>query len=157
MSEWDVALSAINMPTSTSPAPLPRSCMSFLVTSRNSCCRAICIGSIAASPSPPLPPRCSLGPPRLTLTQRPDVPGSTGVQYCTSQPALLRLPAHVRQIGQISCPKGVMNNSPRNPEQQALAVLAIHSSSSLTCSVYSRPPRRYIHPRCGGGCGQRLL
>jgi hypothetical protein len=40
----------------------------------------------------------------MTLAPGPSVPGSEGGQYCTSQPALLRITAYFRQIGQISRP-----------------------------------------------------
>ena len=64
---------------------------------------------------PSLPPRSSpLGLPHLTLA-----PGSTGVQYCTSQPALLRLPAHFRRIARIFRPADVMHSA---PHLQVLAV-----------------------------------
>lgn len=114
LSERDGALSAIN-------TYLYLDCPTFLilhvclVTSRVYCCCAICTWSIPAS-LPSLLPCCSpLGPPSLKLGPRLRVPGSTGFHYCTTQPALLRLPAHVHQVGQLSLPKGVMHNAPHNP------------------------------------------
>jgi len=50
------------------------------------------------------------------MTPRPGVSGST------SQPALLRLPAYFRKIGQISRPTGVMHNAPHIPYPHALAI-----------------------------------
>ena len=44
------------------------------------------------------------------------------VQYCTSQTALLRLPAHIRRIVQISLLAGFMHNAARNPYVQALDI-----------------------------------
>jgi hypothetical protein len=46
---------------------------------------------------------------RLTLAPRPGLLGLTEIRYCNSQPSLLRLPAHFRQIVEISRPTGLMH------------------------------------------------
>ena len=102
-------------------------------------------------------PRCSpLCPPRLTLAPGPGLPESTEFQYS----ALLRLPAHCRQIDQISRPMGVMYNALLLMLTCTLwlSVLPLYPFFVLTDLRYiSRPTRRYIRPRCRGGYEGRLL
>jgi hypothetical protein len=62
-----------------------------------------------------------LAPPRLTLAPGRGVSGATEVQYCTSQPVLLSLPAHL-QLGQTFHLAGVIRNVSLNPDLQALTV-----------------------------------
>ena len=110
-------------------------------------------------PSPTVQARCiSLGLPHLTLAPGPGVPPSTGLQYPTSQPALLCLVAHFRQIGQISRPTGVMHNAPHYPYLQALALLCrvIPSSSARACSVFPVLAATSAQ-NVGGGYDRHLL
>ena len=73
----------------------------------------------------PLLPRSPLGTPRLTLAPGRGESGATYVPYCTSQPALLSLPAQRRQLCQTSRPPGAIRNAPLNYDLQALAVRCI--------------------------------
>jgi hypothetical protein len=109
---------------------------------------------------PPLSPYCSpLGPPRLTLAPGWGVSGATEVQYCTSEHALLSLPAHHRQLGQISRLAGAMCKYPHNHDLQALTVRCAVLSPLLphvpTGCLPS--PRRYIRSRNRGECRCLLL
>jgi hypothetical protein len=67
---------------------------------------------------------------------RPGEPGSTEVQYCTWQHALLRLPAHFRQIGQICCPTGVMNMLLIIPFYRCPLCRAIPSSTAKALQLF---------------------
>ena len=157
VSERAGALFAINSPTSTSPAPLARTSMPVWLTSGASCFCAICNGSTTASLlSSTAPDSSPLGQPCLTLAPRSGVRGSTEFQYCTSQSALLRLPAYVSQIGQIFRLMVVVHSSPHNPDQQVLATrCAVLSLLRPHWPALSFPsPRRYICARCGGESGR---
>ena len=72
---------------------------------------------------------CSLAVPTRTATfdyvARAGCAGSDGVEYSTSQPALLRLPAHFRRISHISRPTGEMHNALHNPYPQTLAICCV--------------------------------
>jgi len=145
-------LSAIGTPTSTSPAP-PLSGWSLMSPD----VVLFVMGEKWIPSYSPLPSHCSpLEPSRLTLAPGPIVPWSTVVQYCSSQPVLLRLAAHFRPNGQISCPTELMHNAPHNSYLQAVSVrcalLPLLRPQCISC-----PPRRSIRPRCGGGYGCRLL
>jgi hypothetical protein len=90
------------------------------------------------------------------------VPGSTEVQYCTSQPALLRLPVHFRQIGHISRRTGLKHNALHNPYQQALVVRCVglfllrpHDPAVFISRPH--PPGCFVRQRCTGGCERHLL
>lgn len=103
-----------------------------------SLCYPICNGSRVESFLSSTAACSPLGLPHLTLAPGPVVPGSTGVQYCTSQPALLRLPAHFRQIGQIYRPAGVMYNAPHNLWLSAVSCHPIFFLTDL--QFISHPP-----------------
>ena len=149
VSERDGALSAIEPPTSTSPVPLtwPPCLPGWSLVPR---CYLVCNGSrVASLISSTAASVFSTRAATFDFNARAGFPGSTGAQYRTSQPALLRLPAHFRQIGQISRPAGMMHNA---PHKLWLSAVLYHPIFFLTGLQWiSHSPRRCIRLRCGGG------
>jgi hypothetical protein len=144
------ALSVVDTYNSDSPATIPHTSMCIWAIS----CVAWCdICNRVSFSLPSLSPYYSpLGPPILTLAPGRSVSVATEVQYCTSEHALLSLPAHHRQLGQTARPAGTMCSNPHNHDLQALAVrCAVLSPLRPHVPTWCLPsPRRYIRSRYRG-------